>query len=63
LSKQLLFFPLLLENDVVFPRLLPDGIELEGVDVNDLVWLEEIPPPENFVVIRGEYKGPVPKKP
>lgn len=42
---------------------LPDGIELEGVDVNDLVWLEEIPPPESFVVIRGEYKGPVPKKP
>jgi len=46
-----------------FTRLLPDEIELEGIDVNDLVWLEEIPPPESFVVIRGEYKGPVPKKP
>ncbi|KAK9696845.1 hypothetical protein RND81_08G000800 [Saponaria officinalis] len=43
---------------------LPDGIEeqLEGVDVSELVWLEEIQPPENFVVLRGHYKGPVPKK-
>lgn len=42
---------------------LPDGIELEDVNLNDVVWLEEIQPPDNFVVIRGEYKGPVPKKP
>ncbi|XP_074308038.1 plant cysteine oxidase 5-like [Silene latifolia] len=43
---------------------LPDGIEeqIEGVDVSELIWLEEIQPPDNFVVLRGQYKGPVPKK-
>lgn len=42
----------------------PDGLD-QLVDVNpaEVVWLEEIQPPENFVVLRGQYKGPVIKKP
>ncbi|KAL9258702.1 Plant cysteine oxidase 4-like protein [Drosera capensis] len=36
--------------------------QLEEVDSNGVVWLEEIQPPENFVVVRGDYKGPVVKK-
>lgn len=41
-----------------------EGIEqLQGVDPAEVVWLEEIQPPENFMVLRGQYKGPVPKKP
>ncbi|KMT04418.1 hypothetical protein BVRB_8g180940 [Beta vulgaris subsp. vulgaris] len=44
---------------------LPDGIveQLEGVNLDEIVWLEEIQPPENFVVFRGQYKGPLVKKP
>ncbi|KAL9265420.1 Plant cysteine oxidase 4-like protein [Drosera capensis] len=42
---------------------LPDRVgQLEEVDSNGVVWLEEIQPPENFVVVRGNYKGPVVKK-
>ena len=32
--------------------------QLEGVNLNEIVWLEEIQPPENFVVFRGQYNGP-----
>lgn len=44
---------------------LPDdvGQQLEGVNLDEIVWLEETPPPENFVVLRGQYKGPLVKKP
>ncbi|GAB2228467.1 hypothetical protein Droror1_Dr00010306 [Drosera rotundifolia] len=42
---------------------LPDGVDqLEEADSNGVVWLEEIQPPENFKVVRGDYKGPVVKK-
>ncbi|CAO2823516.1 unnamed protein product [Amaranthus hypochondriacus] len=39
---------------------LPDDIaqQLEGVNLDEIVWLEEIQPPENFVVFRGQYNGP-----
>ncbi|GAB4831418.1 Plant cysteine oxidase 4 [Ancistrocladus abbreviatus] len=44
-------------------RDLPDGIDkLPEVNPMEVVWLEEIQPPENFVVLRGHYKGPVVKK-
>lgn len=42
---------------------LPDGIEgLQDVNPSEVFWLEEIPPPESLLVLRGEYKGPVVKK-
>lgn len=31
--------------------------QLCGIKPSEVVWLEEIPPPENFVVRRGQYKG------
>ncbi|GAB4827085.1 Plant cysteine oxidase 4 [Ancistrocladus abbreviatus] len=44
-------------------RDLPGGIDqLPEVNPMEVVWLEEIQPPENFVVLRGHYKGPVVKK-
>ncbi|CAO2842306.1 unnamed protein product [Amaranthus hypochondriacus] len=45
---------------------LPDdvGQQPEGVNLDEIIWLEEIQPPENFVVFRGQYNGPqVVKKP
>lgn len=45
---------------------LPDDIgqQPEGVNLDEIIWLEEIQPPENFVVFRGQYNGPqVVKKP
>lgn len=37
------------------------GMELDelcGVKPSEVTWLEEIQPPENLVVRRGQYKGP-----
>ncbi|KAK6917696.1 Cysteine oxygenase/2-aminoethanethiol dioxygenase [Dillenia turbinata] len=40
-------------------RDLPGINNLSDVSASDVVWLEEIPPPENLVVRRGLYKGPI----
>lgn len=55
----------LLIVDAFYAQLVLDGIveQLEGVNLDEIVWLEEIQPPENFVVFRGQYKGPLVKKP
>lgn len=44
---------------------LPDHTIDQAEDMNpaEVFWLEEVPPPESFLVFRGEYKGPVIKKP
>ena len=34
-------------------------VQSSGISVSELAWLEEFQPPENFVVRRGVYKGPV----
>ncbi|XP_077252219.1 plant cysteine oxidase 4-like [Tasmannia lanceolata] len=42
------------------PRMdLPSIVEENGVNVPEVVWLEEFQPPDNFAVRRGVYKGPV----
>ena len=33
--------------------------QLCGIKPSEVVWLEEIQPPENVVVLRGQYKGPI----
>ncbi|XP_041025788.1 plant cysteine oxidase 4-like [Juglans microcarpa x Juglans regia] len=40
-------------------RDLPDIDELCGIEPSEVAWLEEIQPPENLVVQRGLYRGPV----
>ncbi|XP_010274473.1 PREDICTED: plant cysteine oxidase 5-like [Nelumbo nucifera] len=36
-----------------------DILESNGIKDSEVVWLEEFQPPDNFVVRRGVYKGPI----
>ncbi|GLT72698.1 hypothetical protein SLA2020_446070 [Shorea laevis] len=40
-------------------RDLPDLDQLCGMNASEVAWLEEIQPPENLVVCRGQYRGPI----
>ncbi|KAL8143993.1 hypothetical protein V2J09_017025 [Rumex salicifolius] len=40
-------------------RELPEIEQLQGLNLDDVIWLEESQPPENFMVLRDQYKGPL----
>ena len=46
-------------DSYTFPCLIEGEIELNGVSFSEVTWLEEFQLPDNFVIGRGLYKGPV----